>query len=102
MIGNQTYQVFQNQNVMQPIFHELFQKLLKLKSPNDVILYDIIFLPLIWNSTVWGSSYKTYLKEIEVMQKKAVRAITNNAYNANTNVLFKVLHVLKLTDIYKL
>ncbi len=36
------------------------------------------------------------------MQKKAIRAITNSDYNANTNVLFKALHVLKLTDIYKL
>ncbi len=36
------------------------------------------------------------------MQKKVIRAIINSAYNANTNVLFNVLHVLKLTDIYKL
>ena len=44
------------------------EKVLKFKSPNDVILYDIISLPLIWSSTV-GSSFKIYCKEIEVMQK---------------------------------
>ncbi len=42
-----------------------------LKSPNDVILYDILYPYLSYGILLWGSSYKTYLTEIEVMQKKS-------------------------------
>ncbi len=49
------------------------------------ILYNAILYPyLSYGIVLLGSSYKTYLKGIEVLQKKVVRPITNIAYNANT------------------
>ncbi len=60
-----------------------------------MLYYTILYPCLSYGTLLWESSYKTHLKEIEFMQKKAIRAITNSAYNANTNVIFKELHVLK-------
>ena len=36
------------------------------------------------------------------LQKKVVRIISNNKYNAYTDPIFKYLNILKLNDIYKL
>ena len=38
---------------------------------------------------LWGSAAQTALKPIDVLQKKALRIITNSAYNAHTDPLFK-------------
>ena len=37
-----------------------------------------------------------------ILQKKALRAITNLAYNEDTNAYFKCNKILKLSDQYKL
>ena len=39
--------------------------------------------------SLWGSAAQTALKPIDVLQKKALRIITNSAYNAHTDPLFK-------------
>ncbi len=63
-----------------------------------LIYYAMLYPYLSYGILLWGSSCKTYLHEIEVMLKTAIRAITNRAYSD----FFKVFHILKLNDIYKL
>ena len=45
-------------------------------------------------------TYKTHIKQIEVLQRKAIRAITKCNYNATTSPLFKKTKILKFSDIY--
>ena len=39
---------------------------------------------------------------VELLQKRAVRFITNSKYNAHTEPLFKQLNLLKVKDIFEL
>ena len=49
----------------------------------------------------WGSTFKTSLKPIIILQKKALRILTKIPYLYHTSELFKSLKLLNLTDIYK-
>ena len=71
--------------------------------PQSVLIqlyYSLIYPYLIYGNILWGSTYTTHLKPLEVMQKKIIRAITNSPYNAHTTSLFKLLKILKLHDIH--
>ena len=52
--------------------------------------------------SLWGSAAQTALKPIDVLQKKALRIITNSAYNTHTDPLFKNQNILKVKDLHKL
>jgi len=70
---------------------------------NMLTLYYSFFYPYLdYGLMLWGGASKTALNKIFVMQKKAIRIITNASYNEHTTPLFSKLHVLKLADIYEL
>ena len=50
----------------------------------------------------WGSASKTTLNPLITLQKRAIRLITNSAFNSHTNSLFKKLEILKINEIHKL
>ena len=61
------------------------------------IMCDLLILSHIqFGITCWGFEWGRLAK----LQKKAVRIITNSKYNAHTELLFKDLHLLKITDIF--
>ena len=72
------------------------------------VYYSIIYPHLIYGIQVWGSSFDTHLKCIEILQKKVVRMITHNDnfYPSGEKVhslpLFYELKILKVKDIFKL
>lgn len=67
------------------------------------ILYCALFLPyLSYCTEVWGNTYKTTLKTICTMQKKAMRIVCNVGYYVHTNYLFLKLQTLKFKDIVDL
>ena len=47
-------------------------------------------------------TYQNNTSKIFVLQKKAIRAINNLAYNEHTNACFKLSKIIKLSDQYKL
>ncbi len=49
---------------------------------------------------IWGAGPET--KILEKVQKRAVRTVTNNKYNAHADPIFANLGILKITDLYKL
>ena len=51
---------------------------------------------------LWGSASRSSLKTIEIMQKKALRVITNSTYNAHTDPIFKAQQIIKLPDLHEL
>ena len=72
------------------------------------VYYSIIYPHLIYGIQVWGLAFKTELKNIETVQKRAVRMITcNDSFNihgyglCHTLPLFQQLEFLKISDIYK-
>jgi len=65
------------------------------------ILYNSMILPyLYYCNLAWGSTYKTNLQRIVILQKRAVRIVNNSAYDANTGPIFKKLELLKFHDIH--
>ena len=48
------------------------------------------------------STYQNNTYKIFVLQKKAIRAINNLAYNGHSNAHFKYIKTLKLSDQFKL
>ena len=63
------------------------------------LYYAIIYPFLIYGLLAWGSTYPTTLKNIVILQKKAVRIIASSNHDAHTSVLFHQLSILKLSDL---
>ena len=57
---------------------------------------------LLYGITVWGGSPNKCLDRLIVLQKKAIRHVSNVKYNSHTNPLFYQLKCLKLRDAYRL
>jgi hypothetical protein len=64
-----------------------------------MLFYTIIYPYLTYCNIAWVSTYPTNLNSLLLMQKRAVRAITNACYGAHTKPLFSQL---KLLDIYQI
>ena len=63
-------------------------------------LYCSLFLPYInYCSEIWGNTYKTNLRPIVLLQKRAVRIIENVNRLHNTHLLFLKLKVMKFYDL---
>ena len=45
--------------------------------------------------TCWGASKNNKIKNIQNIQKKAIRAVLNSSFNAHTIPLFGKLNILK-------
>ncbi len=72
------------------------------KSHVLTVYYSLVYPYLDYGITLWGTTHKTYINKIRIMQKKAIRIISNSKYNDHTEPLFKELKVLKLDDIKNL
>ena len=66
-------------------------------------LYTSLIHPyLSYGIEAWHRTYQNNTSKIFVLQKTAIRAIYNLAYNKHTNAYFKCNKILKLSDQYKL
>ena len=63
------------------------------------LYYSLIYPYLTYCNIVWSSTYETNVKRIYLLQKRAVRAMTNSDYRAHSAPPFKKLNIL---DIFKL
>ena len=50
---------------------------------------------------IWGNSYKTYLQKIFLLQKRAIRIITNSEFHAHTAPLFEKRNIMTIFELYK-
>ena len=66
------------------------------------LYYSFIHPYLEYGIPLWGSTHITYTKQLFIIQKKAIRILTNANYNAHTDPIFKELNILKLKDMYSL
>ena len=65
------------------------------------IYYLLILSHLEYYTLLWENAYCTKLVKLRLIQKKAIRIITNSHYIAHTDPLFSKLKLLKLDDLYK-
>ena len=65
------------------------------------IYCSLILSHLQYCTLLWENSYCTNLNKLRILQKKAIRIITNSHYIAHTDPLFSKLKLLKLDDLYK-
>lgn len=63
------------------------------------IYYSIIYPFLIYGIIIWGNTYKTNVKPLTVLQKKAIRIITFSPFRTHSSPHFKELNLLKFPDI---
>ena len=80
--------------------------LCKIKSivPKSVLVtlyYSLIYSHLSYCNIVWGNASSHYIDKLHVMQKKAVRIITNSDFRDHTPPLFSQLQILQIQDIFK-
>ena len=66
------------------------------------LYYTLIHSHLTYGLLLWGSTYKTFLHKLEVLQNKAIRSITNSKYNESTEPVYKQLGILPLPKLYQL
>jgi len=66
-------------------------------------LYQTMLEPhLTYGLPIWGNANLSTLKKTNVLQKKALRCITNSKFNSHTEPLFKSTQILKINDLYTL
>ena len=64
------------------------------------ILYCSLVLPYLnYCVEIWGNTYKTNLKPLCILQKKAIRIANKAGYLDHTNILFLQSHIMKLMDL---
>ena len=51
---------------------------------------------------VWGNALESHIRPLEIMQRKAVRVVTEAKYNSHTEPLFHQIKALTLKDLYLL
>ena len=59
-------------------------------------------LYLYYYNIVWGSTYKTNLRRLVILQKRVVRIISKSTFDAPSDPIFKELHILKFDNIHSL
>ena len=64
------------------------------------LYYSLIHPYLLYCLSVWGSTYRTHLNFLFLVQKRAIRLISNASYYEHTNPLFLSHKILKLDDLY--
>ena len=65
------------------------------------LYYTMIFPHLTYCNIIWGNCAISHLNRILILQKRAIRIITNSSPYSHTPPLFKKLKLLKICDIYK-
>lgn len=48
--------------------------------------------------SLWGTSTVTHVNKLCILQRRAVRVMTDSGYRQNTGKLFRALHIMPLTD----
>ena len=72
------------------------------------VYYSLIYSYIVYGIQVWGSACVTELDKILILQKRAVRIMTNNSHYSSqgplapSNPLFSDLKILKINDVFKL
>jgi hypothetical protein len=70
------------------------------KAALRILYFSLVYPYLQYCIIVWGSTYPANLDRVVKLQKRVVRCICRQPYDAHTDPLFKELKILKFGDIY--
>ena len=82
----------------------IIYRLKKTNCPKSVLLciYSSLFQSqLCYGIMAWGSASKNLIEKLYLLQKKAIRIISNASYTANSKPLFKELDLLNIWDLFE-
>ena len=65
------------------------------------LYYAFVHPQLLYGLPVWGSTYKTYLSKLCVLQNKAIKSICGAKYFDKSSIYYSQLNILKLPDLFK-
>ena len=63
------------------------------------LYYTLIYPYLTYCNLIWTATYPSHLATLQILQKKALRIITNSSYNTHTKPLFYNLNLLNIKQI---
>ena len=66
------------------------------------LYYTLIYPFLTYSCIVWGNTYNSNLKPLEILHKRTIRIITFSRFDAHTSPLFAQLRILKMSHIIAL
>ena len=66
------------------------------------LYYAIFHSNLHYGLITWGSTYKSYLKKLSVLQNKAVKIVGGGKYYERATPFYSQLKILKLEDLIRL
>ena len=70
-------------------------------SPTLLLLYHALVQPhLAYGLPLWGSTFKTYLSKLQILQNKALQIITKSDWRTPITPKFRNLKILKIADLY--
>ena len=55
---------------------------------------------LLYGITIWGNTYKKYLKRLRTLQNKDVKVLGGGRWQDHASAYYSQLNVLKLEDLY--
>ena len=82
--------------IMNRVKHQLNKRHLK------TIYYSMIDPYLRYGLILWGNTSMTSIKSLGILQKKAIRIVHKQSYNAHTAPLFKEANILDIHKMYEL
>ena len=71
-----------------------------LKSSLCKLYYSLVYPYLQYCITVWGSTYPSNLKRIILLQKRIIRILNKEPFDAHSDPIFSELKILKFAKIY--
>ena len=72
----------------------------KVDSSILLIIYNSLILPyLMYCIEIWGNTYSSRLRELILLQKRAIRIIDKAGFRDHTSGIFKRLKLLKFVDL---
>ena len=66
----------------------------------NTLYYSLILSHLQYCTLLWANTYSSCLNKLRILQKKAIRIITQSHYLAHTDPLFSKLKLFKLDYVY--
>ena len=67
-----------------------------------MLYYSLIYPFLTYDVHVWGLTFPSFLTQLFIIQKKAIRIISFSEPKSHSEPLFKSLNLLKLNDVIEL
>ena len=64
------------------------------------LYYSLVYPYLYYRTIAWGSTYPSNLNRLVILQKRVIRIINKDTFDAHTDPIFRDLKLLRLDQIY--